>query len=146
MEENTVEVTKIKEELIEKFIPTATYSGKQITHIINQFNFRTAVNAKPISIKKGDVIRVRSASKVRPACVIKVAKDRTIFYIHMTSTDNIHCMTPIKSRFFGNGCLTKSFDICTEEYAIENFIGVMDDTKAVNQAIKDLKALINDNL
>lgn len=139
------EVRKLKEqefkdELTSKFIPTSTYSGKQVAHILNTISVKTLdVLNKPTEIKKGDVISVRTASKVRPAVVTKILKDRTVLYIHLTSTENIHCMTYAKSRFFGEGCFTYGFSICTEQYAIENYLGTYDNMKAVNQAIRDLR-------
>lgn len=146
-EERKLEAQEFKDELNSKFISTATYSGKQIAHIINQSSVKALHNRlKPNEIRKSDVITVKTASKVRPAVVIKVLKDRTVVYIHLTSSDNIHCMSPSKSRFFGEGCFTYGFSICSEEYAIDNFIGVYDNTKAVNQAIKDLKTFFNNSL
>ena len=129
---------EFKDELSNKFIPTSTYSGKQIAHIIGNTSLKILdIVNKPTEIKKGDVISVKTASKVRPAVVTKVLKDRTILYIHLTSSENIHCMTPSKSRFFGEGCFTYGFSICSEQYAIDNFLGIYDNMKAVNQAIKD---------
>lgn len=142
------EVVKLKEELKSKFIPTATYTGKQILHILEGFSLRSLVKpaTPPTEIRKGDIILTKTTSKVRPAVVIKVLKNRTVIYIHLTSTENIHCMTPFKSRFSKDGCFSHGFSICTEEYAIENFTGVLDNPKAVNQAIKDLKIFFNSNL
>lgn len=34
------------------------------------------------------------------------------------------------------------FDVCTEEKAIQNFIGTFDNMKALNQAIKDMKNFV----
>jgi len=130
---------KVKKDLIDKFTPTSTFLGSHVRKTIMESDFKILKqNSQPPQyIKKGDVIRLHQGSKPRPCVVTKVLKDRTVLFIPMTSTENIHCMTPFKSRFFGEGCFCRNFDICTEEKAIENFVGVFDNMKAVNQAIKD---------
>jgi hypothetical protein len=64
----------------------------------------------------------------------------------LTSSENVHCGTPYKSRFFGEGCFSKTISVCTEEYALFNFIGVFDNVRDINQAIKDFKKLIVEQL
>lgn len=140
------EAREFKDDLIANFQPTITYSGKQIAHIINGLSLKSLTPNKPSKIKKADVFTVKTASKTRPAVVLKVLKNRTVIYCHLTSTENIHCMTPYDNRFFGKGCFSYSFSICTEEYVIENFIGLFDDIKTVNRAIKDLKEFFVNNL
>ena len=146
-ETRRLECQDFKQEVIDKFLPTASYSGKQIAFIINGLSLKSMYQPpKPSEIKKGDVLSVKTASKVRPAVVIRVLKDRTVIYVHLTSTENIHCMTSGKSRCFGEGCLTYGFSICSEDFAIENYIGIYDDMKAVNQSIKDLKEFFAKNI
>lgn len=144
---NLPEHEKIKRDLANKFSSTSTYLGQFVKNEIINTNFKNLKSIqKPFQIKKGDVITAYEGVKARPAVVVKVLKDRTILYIPLTSTENIHCMATFKSRFFGEGCFTKSINTCTEEYALEYFVGVFDNMKALNKAIKDFKEMINNSL
>jgi hypothetical protein len=145
--ENLPEHERLKRELASSFNAHSTYLGSFVREEIMRSNFKVLKNInKPCRIKKGDVITSFEGTKSRPAVVVKVLRDSTILYMPLTSTENVHCMTPFKSRFFGEGCFAKSINICTEEYALEFFIGVFDNTRALNQAIKELKILVNSNL
>lgn len=136
----------LKRKIADKFTNTSSYLGSHIRKEIMETDFKHLRSIhKPFQIKKGDVITVFEGTKSRPAVVIKVLKDRTVLYLAVTSTENIHCMTPYKSRFLGEGCFAKAFSICTEEFALENFTGVFDNMKALNLAMKDFKELINTN-
>ena len=138
---------KVKRDLVSKFTPTSTYLGSHVRKEITDTNFRILKNTyRPSKIKKGDIITVYAGTKCRPAVVVKVLKDGTCLYIPVTSTENVHCMTPFSDRMLGDGCFGKTLSVCTEEYAIDNFTGVFDNTKALNQAIRDFKELINTNL
>ncbi len=144
---NLPEHEKIKRDLANKFTGSSSYLGSFIKSEIMNTNFKNLKSMqRPLKIKKGDVITVYEGIKSRPAVVVKVLKNRTVMYIPLTSTDNVHCLSPASSRFFGEGCFTKSINVCTEEYAIDYFVGVFDNTKALNQAIRDFKELINTNL
>ena len=101
---------KIKLELADKFVATNSYLGNHIKQTIMQSDFKDLKEIqKPSHICKGDVFLVYEGKKKRPNVVIKVLKDRTIIYIPLTSTDNIHCLSESKSRFFGEGCFCKTF-------------------------------------
>lgn len=141
------EEENFKEVLLGKFIDGSTFSSKQVKHIITTASYKSVrpMN-KPNKIKKGDVIRLPQGSKTRPCVVTKVLKDRTVLFIPLTSTENVHCLTEFKSRFFEEGCFTKSFSVCTEEFALENFVGIFDNNKDLNIAIKTLKEYIIKNL
>lgn len=138
---------KLKRDLVNKFTSTSSYLGSHIRKEIEVANFKMLKSVyRPNRIKKGDIITVYEGAKSRPAVVVKVIKDRVCLYIPVTSTDNVHCMTPFSDRFLGEGCFARTLSVCTEEYAIDNFTGVFDNTKALNQAIKDFKEVINNNL
>lgn len=139
---------KLKKDLIAKFTPQSTYIGSHVRKVLMDSDFKVLKeNSQPPKyIKKGDVIVLPQGKKNRPTVVAKVLKDRTIVVIGITSTNNIHCQTPFKSRFFGDGCFCKGFDVCDEEKVIQNFIGVFDNTKALNQAIKDLKNFVGNSI
>lgn len=138
---------KIKLELAEKFTATNTYLGSHVKQTIMQADFKELKEIqKPTYIRKGDVFVGYEGKKKRPNVVIKVLKDRTILYIPLTSTDNVHCLSESKSRFFGEGCFSKSFSVATEEFALENFVGVYDDMKVINNAVQELKKFVNKNI
>ena len=139
---------QLKKDLVSKFTPQSTYLGNHVRQVLMESDFKVLKQNShpPQYIKKGDVIVLPQGSKNRPNVVAKVLKDRTVVMIALTSTENIHCQTPYTSRFFGEGCFCKGFDICTEEKAIQNFIGTFDNTKALNQAIKDLKEFVAETI
>jgi len=147
MEDNTPDHEKLKRELLNKFTGTSSYLGSYIKDEIQKTDFKHLKSIqKPNIIKKGDCLIVQEGAKTRPGIVVKVLSDRTIIYIALTSTENVHCLTPYKNRFFGEGCFSRSFSVCTEEYALNNFVGVFDDNKTLNKAIKDLKDFVNNSL
>ena len=144
---NQPEHEQLKRELMEKFNPTTTYVGSHIRLAVQQTDFKGLKSTtRPTSIRKGDVIVSFEGVKSRPSVVVNVLKDRTVLYIPLTSTENVHCLSESKSRFFGEGCFCKAFSVCTEEFAIEHFVGVYDNNKLLNQAIKQLKEYLNKNL
>jgi hypothetical protein len=139
---------KLKRELADKFTATNTYLGSHVKKTIVETDFKILKQTSypPEQIKKGDVLILPQGSKSRPCVVAKVLKDRTCIYIPLTSTDNIHCLTPYKSRFFKDGCFCKSVDLCSEEQAIRSFVGVFDNMRALNSAIKEIKQFIIENI
>lgn len=139
---------KLKRELVNSFVSHSSYIGSKIKEQIIATDFKVAQDPinKPSKLRKGDVFLGYSGKKSRPCVVCKVLKDGTVTYIPLTGSENVHCLTESKSRFFGEGCFSKTFDVCTEEYATENFIGVYDNNKLLNKAIKTLKEYINKNL
>jgi len=148
IQRNLPDYEKAKKELQEKFTPTGTYLGSFVRNAIQGTSFKPnnlGFQVKPKIIKKGDVVLVHQGVKPRPCCVVKVVGD-TVCYIPLTSSDNIHCLSESSSRFWGDGSFCKTFDICTLEYALDNFIGVYDNPKLLNRAIKELKEYITDML
>lgn len=140
---------QLKQDLANKFTSASTYLGSFIKQEIIKSDFKTLskkAHFRPTYIKKGDVITCHQGVKSRPSVIIKVQKDGTCIYIPLTSTENVHCMTESKSRFFAEGCFSKSFSVCTQEFALDNFVGVYDNMKYVNKAIKELKYFIFKNI
>lgn len=135
---------KLKRDLCEKFTASKTYLGSFIKSEIICEDFKVLKQPlfPPSEIKKGDVILLAQGAKTRPCVVIKVLKDRTVVYIPLSSSDNIHCLTPFTSRFLGEGCFCKSYDICDEDTAMKNFAGVFGNMKDLNKGIKVLKEYI----
>lgn len=149
VEKELPEHEKLKRDLANKFTPSSSYLGSNIRQQIMESDFKVLkATHKPSKIKKGDIITVggNTIVKSRPAVVVKVLKDRTVLYIPATSTNNVHCMTPFTDRFLKEGCFSRTLSVCTEEYALENFSGVFDNMKALNEAIRDFKEFINFNL
>jgi len=141
---------EVKRELLSKFTGHQTYIGSFVKEVITKTDFKSIQESRvtnpPEKIKKGDVIIVTEGTKTRPAVICKVLKNGTCIYIPLTSSENIHCLSYSKSRFFGEGCFSKSFSVCTEEFAIRNFVNVYDNMKDLNKAIKELKQFLNINL
>lgn len=139
---------QVKRDLIEKFSKEKTYLGSFIKDEITKVSFKPNQRSEniPTYIKKGDVFISQEGAKNRPCVVLRILKDRTIIYTTLTSSDNIHCLSESSSRFFKEGCFCKTLSVCTEQYALDNFVGVYDNMKAVNNAIKELKNYIINNL
>lgn len=138
---------QIKRDLANSFTVTSTYAGQFIRDKIMNADFKELKQIQaPEQIKKGDVIIVFEGVKSRPAVICKVLKDKTCIYIPLTSTENVHCLSKSKSRFFGEGCFSKNISVCTEEFAIKQFVGVYDNMELLNNAIRSLKEFINENI
>lgn len=132
-----------KQETIDSIVPTSNYLGSFVRKMIEEIH---TPRHFPDSFRKGDVIRVNfPQNKPRPSIVIKVMPDYVIA-IPLTTDDNVHCMTESKSRFFKEGCFCNSYVLIPNIIAQENFLGVYDNMKLLNQAIKELKQFINKNI
>lgn len=138
---------KLKQELMAKFTGNTTYLGSYIKAQIQGTSFKdiSPIN-KPSRIMVGDIILSYEGVKSRPSVILKVLKDNTCIYATLTSSDNIHCLVPFNSRFFGEGCIGKSLNICTHEFALEHYIGIFQDNNAVKTAKKELKEFFTNNL
>lgn len=140
---------ELKRELMDKFSANQTYLGSAVKLTIQQTDFKVPLTSmqKPKFIKVGDVFTTDAHGvKVRPAVVLRVLKDRTVIYAPITSSTNLFCLVEFKSRFFGEGCFCKTISVCTEEFALTNFVGVFDNNTAIKTAKKELKEFINKNL
>lgn len=131
-----------KEDVIAK-LENKQYSKKETAHLIGMVSEK--VNIPPSKYKKGDVYADNCGGKKRPVVIIKVLKDFVIGIPLSTKKDclNLH---PYKSRFFGEGWFSKQFCILNIEYLDKAFIGVFDNNKNLNEAIKKLKEFTYDTL
>lgn len=129
-----------KSEVIAKVVPTTTYLGSFVRTLINEVTCEDAL--VPTSLKKGDVIKTYSGVKTRPCVVVSVYNDYVIS-IPLTSTESVHCMSESDSRFFGKGWFCNSYVITPIDLAFESFIGVYDNNKVLNNAIRELKLFIS---
>lgn len=130
----------LKSEVIAEVIPTNTYLGSHVRSLINKVTCEDAT--KPTHLKKHDVITTYAGVKSRPAVIVKVFKD-FVAAIPLTTGNSVHCLSESKSRFFRDGCFCNMYVIVPLDVAMENFIGMYDNPKLVNTAIKNLKEFIN---
>jgi len=133
-----------KQETIDSIVPTSQYLGKYVREMITGIS---TANMKlcPEYFKKGDVILLKCRVKPRPGVIIKVTATYVIC-IPLTSTENEHCMSESKSRFFRLGCFCNSYELVPIEMAQQSFLGVYDAPKLLNQAIKELRLFIVKNI
>lgn len=101
----------------------------------------TADSKSPKSFKKGDVIANGVGAKTRPIVIIKVVGS-LLYGIPLSTTKDELNMSESKSRFMEDGYFSKGISVVTFEYAIENFIGVYDNMKLLNNAISLMKSEI----
>lgn len=130
----------ILKEISEKFQVGLTYTGKNVKTILESVSLDSLKTVTaPSKIKKGDTfIHMVANGKARPCIVIKVLKGDRIVYIPLTSTKNIHTLNSYKSRFFGEGYFANHVSICTTDYVRKQFVGIFDNTRALNLAIKEI--------
>jgi ribosomal protein S16 len=101
---------------------------------------------KPSTIKKGDLFMGYSVNgKARPIVVAKIVKDLA-YCICLTTTEDEYTLMPHNSRFLDEGFLTNSFILVKTKYIKDNFLGVMDDTRTLNKAIKIIKDKVKSDL
>jgi len=132
-----------KQETIDYVIPTQTYVGSAVRKMISEI---TDGRVPPEYFKRGDIIRVHMPSqKPRPSVIIKVTTEYVIS-IPLTTDENVHCMLESKSRFAREGCFTNSYVVTPINVAKENFLGIYDNPKLLNMAIKELREFIKKNI
>ena len=132
-----------KQEIIEQIAPHQQYIGSKVREWVTSLS--TPKNEAPLELKKGDVFIGCSGAKKRPCVIIKI-KNGMVFAIPLTSTENINNLHPYKSRFLGEGWFSNNYIVTSEEYVRENFVGVFDNTKNLNEGIKMLKEFIKKNI
>lgn len=134
-----------REDVLKKINPTSTYIGSAVKGFINEVTCEA--KTAPDFFKKGDIIKVGSSQsdKKRPSVIVKVAKDYVVS-IDLTTTENLRVLCESKSRFLKDSFFCNSYTITPIDLAKESFIGVYDNMKVLNQAIKELKVFISKNL
>jgi len=133
-----------KQETIDSITPTSQYLGKYVRELITGIS-SAETKMCPEYFKKGDVILLKCRVKPRPGVIIKVTATFVIC-IPLTSTENEHCMSESKSRFFRTGCFCNSYEIVPLEMAQQHFLGVYDSPKLLNNAIKELRQFISKHI
>lgn len=129
----------ILKEISEKFQTGLTYTGKNIKTILESVSLDSLkLVTPPTKIKKGDTFIHYSGKKARPCIVIKVLKGDRVVYMPLSSSKNMHNLNPFKSRFFGEGYFSNAISICSTEFVQKQFVGIFDNPKALNLAIKEI--------
>ena len=135
---------KTKTEIIESIDPTKNYQGSFLIARIKEVDCDNKI--PPKYLKKGDVIAISSGVKIRPSVIIKVTKEYVVC-IPLTSQSNcVNKMSESKSRFFKDGYFCNTFEVVDIEVAKSQFIGVYDNMKLLNNAIKELRLFIVKNI
>lgn len=137
-----------KSEVIELIDSSKTYIGSKCKEFVGMVHCEERLHP-PKKWKKGDVIRVRvnmSNEKTRPSVVIKVCKEYLIS-IPLTSSEDVNTLCEsVGSRFFKDSYFCNNYVLTPISYSDENFLGIYDNNKSLNLAIKKLKDFINQNI
>ena len=131
----------LKSEVLAEVIntPSKLFTKEQVKELVTSVKTTGMIDGTAVSkIKKGDVISLMVAQKRRPCVVCKVEK-QIAWYMSLSSTEDYMNVYPSKSRFLGNGWFSKQIGCCHVGIAMSNFIGVYDNPKHLNKAIKALK-------
>jgi len=113
-----------------------TYSQATVRTLITQLT--TVGEGAPSVLKKGDVYKVQVGAKYRPAVIVRVLPT-VVYSIPLTHENGEFSILPVDSRFFGQGYFCNQLLSSTIEYAKSQFLGVFDNMKSVNEALKLIK-------
>lgn len=122
-----------KDEVIEG-LSKSTYSIGEVKNLVNSVSTKVI----PDTFKKGDVFRASAGDKVRPCVAVKVTSE-VVFAIPLTHENGVFRSVPYKSRMWGEGYISKALITIGADKARDSFIGVFDQPRALNDAIKQLK-------
>ena len=125
-----------------KELKVKTYGYNDVRAILESITATGEGKTKPIKLKKGDVFRAFTGKKNRFHCIIKV-KEETVVAIPMTTTEDCITLSPFNSRFFGENYFGTAITTHCIEEAHDNFCGILEDTKSLNIAIKQMKDFIS---
>lgn len=95
---------------------------------------------KPKYLKKGDVYIAAVGSKKRPVVIAKILDDIVLGIPLSTTKDELN-LYKSSSRFFKNGWFSKQLISARKQYAYDNWVGIYDNHKRLNIAVKELKKL-----
>jgi len=113
-----------------------TYSQATVRTLITQLT--TVGERAPSVLRKGDVYSAQVGAKYRPAVIVRVLPS-VVYSIPLTHEDGEFSILPADSRFFGDGFFCNQLLSSTVEYAKSQFLGVFDNMKSVNQALRLMK-------
>ena len=95
---------------------------------------------KPKYLKKGDVYIAAVGNKRRPVVIAKILDDIVLGIPLSTTKDELN-LYKSSSRFFKDGWFSKQLISASEQYAYDNWVGIYDNHKRLNIAVKKLKKL-----
>jgi len=116
------------------------YTKGEVKSFVNSVKMIESV--APTSFRKGDVIANGVGAKKRPIVVINIVGD-VMYGIPLSTTQDCMNLCEASSRFFGSQYFSKGVSVVTVEYAKDNFLGVYDNPKSLNQAIELMKQEIS---
>lgn len=134
----------LKEEILEMITDNRVYSGKEVRHLIT--SVKTSVEGESsgyrgdriILVKKGDVFKCNLSNKTRPYLVLKVGKEKSIC-IGLSTTQNFLNICRFDCRVFGYNFINFNILMVENSYIRKNFLGVLEDKKAIREAINVIK-------
>ena len=134
----------LKEDIIKiiKDSPHPSFSKSQCVAFVR--GVRKESNP-PSKLRKGDVYGWNGGAKVRPCVIIKVLAD-VVYGIPMSTTEDEMNLMPYNSRFFGNGWYSRAIECSKHQFVKDNFLGVHDNPKELNKAIKLIMDEFNNNI
>ena len=91
-------------------------------------------------LKKGDVYTAAVGSKKRPVVIAKILDDIVLGIPLSTTKDELN-LYKSSSRFFKDGWFSKQLISASKQYAYDNWVGIYDNHKRLNIAVKELKKL-----
>lgn len=115
---------------------------KSIIHIINQLDKDTFSLKEGEKIRKGDIFINKVVNKNRPMVVIRAGEDVS-WCIGLTCSSKKHAIVPYTSRFLEDGSISTLVNTVENEKIRENYIGMFEDKKSLNEAIKYIKSKIS---
>ena len=112
-----------------------TISVKLVKSRVSGMSFKHKFSVD--ELKKGDVIYVPVSIKVRPCVVISIV-DGVVFSMPLSTTKNELYLCEANSRIY-EGHFVKSIVSTPIGAAIKSFIGIFDNVRQFNRAIKKVK-------
>lgn len=129
-----------KEKVIEKYEKDKSVSSGELIKWVRHISVKCN---QPVNYKKGDVFIFRSSvGKTRPYVLYRVIKEEYIL-IPLSTTEDVLNAGTYNSRFFGSGFFSKSLITLHTDMLKGNFIGVLEDSRGLNEAFKNIKKHFN---
>lgn len=135
-----IHTMKTKQQIIEGLVKP-TYSVNQIKEMLDSLPENPSF--KPNKIKRGDVFLNFVGTKLRPCVALRIVKG-IVWGIPLTTTGNIMALKKVeKSRFYQGNFFVNGIVSCKEDVAIKFWAGVLDSPRELNQAVGELKNILN---
>lgn len=128
-----------KKTLLESIDESKTYKAKEVKNLINSVS---AEVTKPLNLARGDVFLNNVGRKKRPCVVINIVEN-LVLAVPLTTTSDDMAFEEYSSRFLGVGCFTKQIISVPFDYALNNYITILDDIGALDAVHQKLKDFYN---